>query len=75
MLLSTVASAEEAGGGAAGPGIDRLVAQANEAQRAFNIPAQPLATALNAFGRQAGIQVSVDAAVARGVYAQGVVER
>jgi len=65
MFLSAAASAEEAGAG-------RLVAQVSEAQRTFNIPAQSLATALNAFGRQAGIQVSVDASVARGVQTQGV---
>jgi iron complex outermembrane receptor protein len=71
VFVSAAASANDAGS-AAGPGIDRLVAQAKDAQRAFNIPAQSLATALNAFGRQAGIQVSVDAAVARGVQVQGV---
>jgi iron complex outermembrane recepter protein len=41
-------------------------------QRVFDIPAQPLATALNAFGRQAGLQVSIDATIARGVQAPAV---
>jgi iron complex outermembrane receptor protein len=38
----------------------------------FAIPAQPLPDALNAFGRQAGLQVTVDAAVAAGVRGQAV---
>lgn len=38
----------------------------------FNIPAQPLADALIAFGRQAGLQVSVDASSVRGLSAAGV---
>jgi iron complex outermembrane receptor protein len=40
--------------------------------RTFDIPAQPLASALNAFGRQAGLQASVDAAIVRGVQAPAV---
>lgn len=40
--------------------------------RAFNIPAQPLAGALNAFGRQAGLQVTVDGAVVAGAQGQAV---
>ncbi|WP_421999598.1 TonB-dependent siderophore receptor [Reyranella sp.] len=40
--------------------------------RAFDIPAQPLVTALNAFGRQSGFQISIDAAQARGITVQGV---
>jgi iron complex outermembrane receptor protein len=42
------------------------------AQRAFDIAAQPLATALNAFGRQAGLQVSIEASIARGVQSPAV---
>jgi iron complex outermembrane recepter protein len=40
--------------------------------RAFNIPAQPLAGALNVFGRQAGLQVTGDGAVAAGAQGQAV---
>ena len=40
--------------------------------RAFNIPAQPLADGLTAFGRQSGLQVSVDAALVRGRSTAGV---
>jgi iron complex outermembrane receptor protein len=48
------------------------LAQAPAQQRAFNIPAQPLSSALNAFGSQSGLQVSIDAAVARGLQSQPV---
>lgn len=44
-------------------------------QRAFNIPAQQLASALNAFGRQGGIQVTVDSATITGVQGQAVAGR
>ncbi|MFT8777475.1 MAG: TonB-dependent siderophore receptor, partial [Gluconacetobacter liquefaciens] len=40
--------------------------------RAFNIPAQPLATALAAFARQSGRQMSYDPAITTGVTAHGV---
>lgn len=39
--------------------------------REFNIPPQPLADGLTAFGRQSGLQVSVDAALVRGSMTQG----
>lgn len=42
------------------------------AARAFNIPAQPLASALNAFGRQSGLQVTLAAATSQGVTSQAV---
>lgn len=38
----------------------------------FDIPAQSLATAINMFGRQSGLQVTADAAVVGGVRSQGV---
>ncbi|HTJ03339.1 MAG TPA: TonB-dependent receptor plug domain-containing protein, partial [Methylovirgula sp.] len=41
----------------------------------FNIPSQPLASALAAFGRQSGVQVSLDAAVSEGIMSQPVVGR
>ncbi len=47
-------------------------ALAQTATRSFNIPAQPLAAALNAFGRQSGLQVTLAASTSRGVNAQPV---
>jgi len=41
-------------------------AQSADAQRNFDIPAQPLPAALALFGRQSGLQVSVAAALAEG---------
>ena len=38
----------------------------------FDIPAQPLSAALNAFGRQSGLQVTLAAATSRGAVAQPV---
>lgn len=42
------------------------------AARDFNIPAQSLGAALTDFGRQSGLQVSVDAAAIRGVSSPGI---
>ena len=39
---------------------------------AFDIPAQSLASALNAFGRQSGLQVSLAAATSRGINSRPV---
>ena len=41
-------------------------------EQTFNIPAQPLTDALVVFGRQAGLQVSVDGALVRGLPAPAV---
>ncbi len=41
-------------------------------ERTFSVPAGPLANALTAFGRQAGLQVSVDPALVQGVASPGV---
>jgi TonB-dependent heme/hemoglobin receptor len=41
--------------------------------RAFNIPAQPLASALNQFGRQSGLQVAFPAEASRGVQSTAVI--
>jgi iron complex outermembrane receptor protein len=41
-------------------------------QRAFNVPAGPLANTLTLFGQQAGLQVSVDPALLRGLMSPGV---
>jgi iron complex outermembrane recepter protein len=52
------------------------VAQQNQqrasATKTFNVAAQPLASAVAVFGRQAGIQVSLDAAAARNQQSGGV---
>ncbi|MFT4055808.1 MAG: TonB-dependent receptor, partial [Novosphingobium sp.] len=51
-------------------------AQAQEASQSagtrFDIPAQPLAGAINMFGRQSGLQVTADAALVNGVRSQPV---
>jgi hemoglobin/transferrin/lactoferrin receptor protein len=65
--MTTVAAA--AIGGSA---IFASPALAQTATRSFNIPAQPLASALNAFGRQSGLQVTLAASTSRGVAAQSV---
>lgn len=54
-----------------GPAVAQQAAIAQE-QRNFDIPAQQLSTALVLYGRQAGLQVSVDAAAVRGVAAPEV---
>ncbi|SMF10451.1 hemoglobin/transferrin/lactoferrin receptor protein [Xaviernesmea oryzae] len=47
-------------------------AMAQTATRSFDIPAQPLTSALNAFGRQSGLQVTLAASTSRGISAQAV---
>ena len=45
--------------------------QVAQAERiAFDIPAQPLSRALTSFGRQAGLQVTMDSAIAQGLTSQ-----
>jgi iron complex outermembrane receptor protein len=46
--------------------------QVAQAQRRFDIPAQPLADALTEFGRQSGLRVTVDAALVRGLSSPAV---
>lgn len=48
------------------------LAQSATQAHSFDIPAQPLPTALNAFGRQSGLQVSLAAAAARGLTSRAV---
>ncbi|MFT4090283.1 MAG: TonB-dependent receptor [Asticcacaulis sp.] len=63
----------------AGVGLTPAIAQDNATQAAqadrrnFNLPAQPLASALTTFGNQAGLQVTVDNALVRGQSSQAVV--
>ncbi|TCV68595.1 hemoglobin/transferrin/lactoferrin receptor protein [Neorhizobium sp. S3-V5DH] len=45
---------------------------AQTATRSFDIPAQPLASAVNAFGRQSGLQVTLAASTSRGINAKAV---
>ncbi|MBW6422575.1 TonB-dependent receptor [Rhizobium sp. XQZ8] len=66
-LMATVAAAAIV----ASPIVTRP-AMAQTATRNFNIPAQPLASALNAFGRQSGLQVTLAASTSQGVTAQPV---
>lgn len=47
-------------------------AQSSVAVRRFDIPAQPLGAALTDFGRQSGLEISVDADAIRGVQSPGV---
>lgn len=71
-----VAMAARAENGSSGEPLGPRVAQAQpvpgDSVRTFDIPPQSLGSALNAFGRQAGLQVSVEASVASGVQVQGV---
>lgn len=48
------------------------LAQTGAMQRDFDIPAQPLASALTLFGQQSGLQVTVDGALVRGLSTSGV---
>lgn len=56
------------------PGSGIVQAQGGDpaAPRNFNIPAQPLGLALNAFGRQSGLQVTLSAATSRGLTSTAV---
>jgi iron complex outermembrane receptor protein len=68
LLAAGVAAAQSAGG--AEP---LVLAQAQDAAaQPFNIPAQPLADALIAFGQQSGLQVTVDSALLAGLRSQAV---
>lgn len=68
LLLTSALGAAAAGAPAM---IPPAAAQVGSA-RSFDIPAQPLASALNAFGRQSGLQVSMAATVARGMSSRPV---
>lgn len=59
---------------AAPSGIVQIQGAQNSASAArnFNIPAQPLANALNALGRQSGLQITLSAATSRGVTSNAV---
>ena len=62
LLAAAPLRAEQPASASAAPG----------AEQTFNIPAQPLTDALVVFGRQAGLQVSVDGALVRGLPAPAV---
>ena len=55
-----------------GSGIVQVQGGDAAAPRNFNIPAQPLGRALNTFGRQSGLQVTLSAATSRGVTSNAV---
>jgi len=56
----------------AAPGVQHAQGPVGERRFRFDIPAQPLPNALNAFGRQAGLQVTVEAATTAGLQGQAV---
>lgn len=56
---------------AAPPAVSQPPAEASQA-RTFNIPAQSLASALRAFGRQSGLQVTLASTTSQGVTSQAV---
>ncbi|MBI2239642.1 MAG: TonB-dependent receptor [Magnetospirillum gryphiswaldense] len=70
MVTTALTAAGGAGGRAAEPTISQTEQSAD--LRRFDIPAQSLADALPLFGRQAGLQVSADAAAVSGVASPGV---
>jgi iron complex outermembrane recepter protein len=75
FVAAASASGQEAGvarENSPGGRTELLEAQGAQDQRAFDIPAQPLGGALNAFGRQSGLQVTVDSSLAAGVQSQAV---
>lgn len=53
------------------PAVAQTASEAGQA-RAFNIPAQPLAGALSAFGRQSGLQITMASSTSRGVTSRAV---
>jgi iron complex outermembrane receptor protein len=55
-----------------GPALRLVQGGPADERKDFDIPAQSLAGALNAFGRQAGLQVTVDAATTNGAQSQPV---
>ncbi|RIV82250.1 TonB-dependent receptor [Aurantiacibacter xanthus] len=59
-------------GGLSAPVVAQAQAVASERALAFDIPPQSVADALADFGRQSGLQVSVDADQVRGLSSQGV---
>ena len=75
-LLAALVAADSASRAFAqtGPGSGIVQVQGGDAAvpRNFNIPAQPLGLALNAFGRQSGLQVTLSAATSRGLTSTAV---
>ena len=75
LVTAASASGQELGAGpenSAGGKAELLEAQGAQDRRTFDIPAQPLSGALNAFGRQSGLQVTIDSSLAAGVQSQAV---
>lgn len=72
VFVAASASAKEPSVSGTAGHVAQAPATAIDGIRAFDIPTQSLGTAITAFGRQAGIQVTVDASISRGVQTQGV---
>ena len=73
LIAGASASGQNSAPGESSAGMPELLqAQGAQDRRAFDIPAQPLGGALNAFGRQSGLQVTVNSSVAAGVQSQAV---
>ncbi|MEH2628021.1 hemoglobin/transferrin/lactoferrin receptor protein [Bradyrhizobium sp. AZCC 1719] len=75
-LLAAIVAADSASRAFAQASPDSGIVQVQggdaAAPRNFNIPAQPLGAALNAFGRQSGLQVTLSAATSRGLTSNAV---
>lgn len=71
-LLATAARAQDGGVTEKARDVSQAPIAPAAGVRTFNIPPQPLNTAVTAFGRQAGTQVSIETSVARGVQSSGV---
>jgi iron complex outermembrane receptor protein len=65
-LLAANASAQNAAGTGAANEPPAVLQAQGERTVAFDIPAQPLAQALTAFGRQSGVQLAFDPTAAAG---------
>lgn len=70
MLLASAAVLFEGASASAQDPATLVVAQA--ATMPFTIPPQPLSSALNAFGRQASLRLTVDQALTQGIMSPGV---
>lgn len=72
VVASTIAAGVALPKGALAQSPDAIFMAQTGEQRAFNIPPQPLGTALGVLGQQSGRNISVDGALVRGVSTPGV---
>ena len=75
ILLSTLVTMTALACATAAPAAQQQAAPALRSEHHFAIPAQALTDALVAFGRQAGLQVSVDGALVRNVQVPAIAGR